>query len=67
MIANSNAYEGQTGFINGSGRDCNNLESTPSMKVTGTYSASDSHYWQGGGSLDFPREAVSDGIFHAIL
>lgn len=36
MIANSNAYEGQTGFINGSGRDCNNLESTPSMEVTGT-------------------------------
>ena len=36
MIANSNAYEGQTGFINGSGRDCNNLESTPSVEVTGT-------------------------------
>ena len=36
MSANSNAYEGQTGFINGSGRDCNNLESTPSVEVTGT-------------------------------
>lgn len=36
MIANSNAYGGQTGFMNGSGRYCDNLESTPYVKSTGT-------------------------------
>lgn len=36
MFANSNAYGGQTGFINGSGRDYNNLESMPYVKATGT-------------------------------
>ena len=36
MTENSNAYGGQTGFIDGSGRDCNNLESTSDVEVTGT-------------------------------
>lgn len=36
MFGNSNAYWGQTGFINGSRRVYDNLESTPYVKATGT-------------------------------
>lgn len=36
MVANSNAHGGQTGFINRSGRDYDNLGSTPYVKANGT-------------------------------
>lgn len=66
MIANSNACGGQTGFINGSGEDCDTFESTPFVKATGATQLQ-LVIAKGMVSLRIFQKSCKPGTFHVIL